>query len=121
MRIRLSFLALACIAISSCVTKKQFQALEASKTEMEATLKRKNDDCVEKNAALVASIAQLEAEKGQKEKHISSLKDTIETCQMQLDENLQYIRNLGSSLDAQRQNLAQEINEKNKTLAAKEL
>ena len=40
---------------------------------------------------------------------------------MQLDENLQYIRNLGSSLDAQRQNLAQEINEKNKTLAAKEL
>jgi chemotaxis protein MotB len=50
-----------------------------------------------------------------------SLKDTIETCQMQLDENLEYIRNLGTSLDAQRQNLAQEINEKNKTLAAKEL
>ncbi|MSP08863.1 MAG: cell envelope biogenesis protein OmpA [Flavobacteriaceae bacterium] len=116
-----SFLALACIAISSCVTKKQYQALEASKIEMEASLKRKNDDCVEKNAALVASIAELEAEKGEKQKHISALKDTIETCQVQLDENLQYIRNLGSSLDAQRQNLAQEINEKNKTLATKEL
>ena len=117
----MSFLALACIALSSCVTKKQYQALEASKTEMESSLKRKNDDCVEKNAALVASIAQLEAEKGEKQKHISALKDTIETCQVQLDENLQYIRNLGSSLDAQRQNLAQEINEKNKTLATKEL
>ena len=65
-----SFFALACIALSSCVSKKQYQALEASKADMEATLKRKNDDCVEKNAALVASIAQLEAEKGEKEKKI---------------------------------------------------
>ena len=120
MRFAWSFFALA-IALSSCVTKKQYQALEASKAEIETTLKKKNDDCLEKNASLVASIAQLEAEKGDKEKTISALKDTIETCQMQLDENLQYIRNLGSSLDAQRQNLAQEINEKNKTLAAKEL
>ena len=115
-----SFIALA-IALSSCVSKKQYQALEAAKADMETQLKKKNDDCVEKNASLVASIAQLEAEKGAKEKTISALKDTIETCQMQLDENLEYIRNLGTSLDAQRQNLAQEINEKNKTLAAKEL
>jgi chemotaxis protein MotB len=115
-----SFIALA-IALSSCVSKKQYQALEASKADMETQLKKKNDDCTEKNASLVASIAQLEAEKGDKEKTISALKDTIETCQMQLDENLEYIRNLGTSLDAQRQNLAQEINEKNKTLAAKEL
>jgi chemotaxis protein MotB len=120
MRFAWSFLALA-IALSSCVTKKQYQALEASKADIETTLKKKNDDCLEKNASLVASIAQLEAEKGDKEKTISALKDTIETCQLQLDENLQYIRNLGTSLDAQRQNLAQEINEKNKTLAAKEL
>lgn len=120
MRFAWSFLALA-IALSSCVTKKQYQALEASKADIENTLKKKNDDCLEKNASLVASIAQLEAEKGDKEKTISALKDTIETCQLQLDENLQYIRNLGTSLDAQRQNLAQEINEKNKTLAAKEL
>ena len=120
MRFAWSFLALA-ITLSSCVTKKQYQALEASKADIETTLKKKNDDCLEKNASLVASIAQLEAEKGDKEKTISALKDTIETCQLQLDENLQYIRNLGTSLDAQRQNLAQEINEKNKTLAAKEL
>jgi len=103
MRFAWSFFALA-IALSSCVTKKQYQALEASKAEIETTLKKKNDDCLEKNASLVASIAQLEAEKGDKEKTISALKDTIETCQMQLDENLQYIRNLGSSLDAQPQN-----------------
>ena len=61
-----SFIALA-IALSSCVSKKQYQALEASKADLETQLKKKNDDCTEKNASLVASIAQLEAEKGDKE------------------------------------------------------
>jgi len=69
MRFAWSFLALA-IALSSCVTKKQYQALEASKADIETTLKKKNDDCLEKNASLVASIAQLEAEKGDKENDI---------------------------------------------------
>ena len=45
----------------------------------------------------------------------------METCQLQLEENLQYIRNLGSTLDGQRQNLATEINVKNKILQTKEL
>lgn len=111
----------AAVCLSACVTKKQYQALESSKADMESQFKKKNNDCLEKNQALVASIAQLEAEKGEKEKHISSLKDTIETCQSQLEENLDYIRNLGSSLDDQRKNLAIEINEKNKTLQVKEL
>ncbi|PHX92528.1 MAG: cell envelope biogenesis protein OmpA [Flavobacteriales bacterium] len=109
------------IAITSCVSKKQFQTLEASKVEMEKAFARKNADCLEKNTSLVSSIAEIQAEKSAKEKHLSELKDTMETCQLQLEENLQYIRNLGSTLDGQRQNLATEINVKNKILQTKEL
>lgn len=109
------------LLFGSCVSKKEYQALEKSKADAEALNQNKIVDCNEKNAALLRSIADLEGQRGKLEKTISSLKDTIETCHSELQENLNYIRNLGENLDAQKKNLANELTEKNRVLQAKEL
>lgn len=85
------------LLFGSCVSKKEYQALEKSKADAEALNQNRIVDCNEKNAALLRSIADLEGQRGKLEKTISSLKDTIETCHSELQENLNYIRNLGKT------------------------
>jgi len=111
----------AALFFGSCVSKKQYQALEKSKVDSEALMQSRLNDCNEKSSALRNTIAELEGQRGKLEKTISSLKDTIETCHSELQENLDYIRNLGENLDAQKKNLASELTEKNRVLQAKEL
>ena len=105
----------------SCVSKKEYQSLEKSKADSEQLLNSKITDCHDKNTALVATIAELEGNRGTLEGKIAKLKDTIEICHNQLQENLDYIRSLGENLDAQKKSLANELTEKNRVLQIKEL
>ena len=51
----------------------------------------------------------------------SALNDSLQICQRQMSENKTYLENLGENLTEKQRKLAQEIEQKNKAIASKEL
>ncbi len=108
-------------SLASCVSMKKFKELESAKSASEAKLNVKLSDCESRNTTLLSNINELEGKIAALDKRISSLLDSLNTCSTELAENKAYIKSLGDKLDEQKKKLAEELENKNKSLQQKEL
>lgn len=109
------------LALASCVSNKKYNALNTAKMESEEKLKGQNMECEMRNEEYKDRILALEAERTALDEHIRTLLDSITDLELKIAENDAFIRNLGDKLDEQTKKLSQQLEDKNRTLQAKEL
>lgn len=109
------------LTLASCVTKKKYQELEASKNTLEQKLNKKVEECEGRNAEYLGKINELDGKIAFLDKRIAGYLDSLNSCHTRLSENQAYIKSLGDRLDEQKKRLAAELDTKNKTLQTKEL
>lgn len=109
------------LALASCVSNKKYNALNTAKMESEEKLKGQNMECEMRNEEYKDRIIALEAERTALDERIRALLDSIADLELKIAENDAFIRNLGDKLDEQTKKLSQQLEDKNRSLQAKEL
>jgi chemotaxis protein MotB len=109
------------LLVTSCVSKKEFAALEADKAKIEALLAKKSKACDEEEITLIGRITELEGEIASQDMRIVNLNDSIRILRNTIAEEDAYIKSLGDKLDEQSTLLAEQLTSKNQTLQNKEL
>ena len=107
--------------VFSCVSKKDYQALQSQRDSIQqiCDIQRTNEINYKDSVILVLQESNLKLQK--QTLRISALKDSLQICHRQLDENNTYLSSLGENLTEKQRKLAKEIEEKNKAIANKEL
>ena len=118
---RFTLLGVVAISVFSCVSKKDYQAVQNQRDSIQqiVDIERRQTTKYKDSVILVLQNSNLKLQK--QTLRISALKDSIEICQRQLEENNTYLSSLGENLTEKQRKLAKEIEEKNRTLANKEL
>ena len=109
------------LLVTSCVSKKEFAALEADKAKIEALLAKKSKACDDEETTLIGRITELEGEIASQDIRIVDLNDSIRILRNTIAEEDAYIKALGNELDEQNTLLAKQLTSKNQTLQNKEL
>ena len=109
------------LLVTSCVSKKEYAALEADKAKIEALLAKKSKDCDDEETTLIGRITELEGEIANQDIRIVDLNDSIRILRNTIAEEDAYIKSLGDKLDEQNTLLAKQLTSKNQTLQNKEL
>lgn len=109
------------LLVTSCVSKKEYAALEADKAKIEALLAKKSKACDDEETTLIGRITELEGEIANQDIRIVDLNDSIRILRNTIAEEDAYIKSLGDKLDKQNTLLAKQLTSKNQTLQNKEL
>ena len=109
------------LLVTSCVSKKEYAALEADKAKIEALLAKKSKACDDEETTLIGRITELEGEIASQDIRIVDLNDSIRILRNTIAEEDAYIKALGNELDEQNTLLAKQLTSKNQTLQNKEL
>jgi chemotaxis protein MotB len=105
----------------SCVSKKQYQAVEQEKDSVIRVTQQLQNEHLFYRDSIVQVIHTVNLAMDKQRLRASALNDSLQICQQQLQENQIYIENLGENNNDKQRKLAAEIVSKNRALANKEL
>lgn len=118
---KLWLLLLSGITMFSCVSKKEYQALEKERDSISHVCMLERRAETRYRDSILREVKQVEIEMDRHRLIASALKDSLQICHNNLEENKIYLESLGENLTEKQKQLAQEIAAKNKAIAAKEL
>ena len=121
MTIRITAFWLIGISLFSCVSKKQYQSLEQQKDSIVRVCQNDRREEVRFRDSVINVVRGVELAMETQRLRASALNDSLQICQRQMSENKTYLENLGENLTEKQRKLAQEIEQKNKAIASKEL
>ena len=121
MTIRITAFWLIGISLFSCVSKKQYQSLEQQKDSIVRVCQNDRREEVRFRDSVINVVRGVELAMETQRLRASALNDSLLICQRQMSENKTYLENLGENLTEKQRKLAQEIEQKNKAIASKEL
>lgn len=121
MTIRITAFWLIGISLFSCVSKKQYQSLEQQKDSIVRVCQNDRREEVRFRDSVINVVRGVELAMETQRLRASALNDSLQICQRQMSENKTYLENLGENLNEKQRKLAQEIEQKNKAIASKEL
>ena len=121
MTIRITAFWLIGISLFSCVSKKQYQSLEQQKDSIVRVCQNDRREEVRFRESVINVVRGVELAMETQRLRASALNDSLQICQRQMSENKTYLENLGENLTEKQRKLAQEIEQKNKAIASKEL
>ncbi len=112
---------LSSLLMFSCVSKKQYQAVEQEKDSVIRVTQQLQNEHLFYRDSIVQVIHTVNLAMDKQRLRASALNDSLQICQQQLQENQIYIENLGENNNDKQRKLAAEIVSKNRALANKEL
>lgn len=121
MTIRITSILILSIGLFSCVSKKQFQTLEQNKDSIARVCDYQQRESIRYRDSLINVVRMVDLAKESQRLRASALTDSLQICQQQIQENKSYIESLGENMGDKQRKLAEEIQLKNKAIAAKEL
>ena len=121
MTIRITAFWLIGISLFSCVSKKQYQDLEQQKDSIVRVCQNDRREEVRFRDSIINVVRGVELAMETQRLRASALNDSLQICQRQMSENKTYLESLGENLSEKQRKLAQEIEQKNKAIASKEL
>lgn len=121
MSIRIAAFWLIGVSLFSCVSKKQYQGLEQQKDSIVRVCQNDRREEVRFRDSIINVVRGVELAMETQRLRASALNDSLQICQRQMSENKTYLESLGVNLSEKQRKLAQEIEQKNKAIASKEL
>ena len=118
---KLWLLLLSGITMFSCVSKKEYQALKKERDSISHVCMLERRAEIKYRDSILREVKKVEIEMDNQRLIASALRDSLQICHNNLEENKLYLENLGENLTEKQKQLAQEIAAKNKAIAAKEL
>jgi len=109
------------ITMFSCVSKKEYQALEKERDSISHVCQLDRRAEIKFRDSIVREVKKIEIAMDRQRLIASALRDSLQICQNNLEENKVYLESLGENLTEKQKKLAKEIEAKNKAIAAKEL
>lgn len=118
---KLWYLSVVSFILFSCVSKKQYQALQGTLDSTRVVCETNETICTHSKDSLITLIKFHEVNLENQRLKISALRDSIQICGNELEENKNYIKSLGEDINDKQRRLFKEIDDKNKAIQNKEL
>lgn len=118
---KLWFLSVLSIALFSCVSKKQYQSIQHERDSIISVCDHRTWESVRYRDSIIAVLEGVKYKSEENRLRASALRDSLQICANELEENRVYLQNFGDNLTEKQKKLAKELEAKNKAIANKEL